>query len=454
MAGGWLPDFLRRLRQRLSAADEGTADADLLNRFLERRDEAAFEALVGRHGSMVLGVCGRVLGDAHAAEDAFQATFLILARRARAIRKQTSLGCWLHGVAYRAALKARAREACRRRHEREAMVPEPTDPARDVLWRDLRPVLDAALDRLPEKYRVPLVLCYLEGRTQQEAARLLGWQLGTLATRVLRGRARLRSLLTRRGVALSVAGLTVALERGPALAEVPAALVRSTVGHAACVAAGSSAAGTVPVSIQVLVTGVLHTMRYAKIRKAVAVATAAILLSGAALIWQQGPTRATGGDPPADKKDGDKAGDKKDGEKPGAKKDLELLQGTWNIDSMEWGGKSLPKELMTGYKFVFDGNKLSWEAAIGIMSRAGKISAIDDAVHPCEFKIDPGQDPKQIDITLQLKRGDRTLLGIYEIKDDTLKVCYFASNNGRRPTEFATKEGVNTGLIVLTRAKK
>ena len=120
---------------------------------------------------------------------------------------------------------------------------------------------------------------------------------------------------------------------------------------------------------------------------------------------------------------------------------------------MEWGGKSLPKELMTGYKFVFDGNKLTWEGAIGIQSRAGKVSAIGDAVHPGKFKIDPGQDPKQIDITLQFNKVDRTLLGIYEIKGDTLKVCCFASNTGKRPTEFATKAGVNTGLIVLTRGR-
>lgn len=440
---GALPDFLQRLRHRLAAADEGMADADLLERFLTRRDEAAFETLVGRHGSMVLAVCGRVLGDAHAAEDAFQATFLILARQARAIRKWTSLGSWLHGVAYRAALKARAREACRRRHEREAMLPEPTDPAGDVLWRDLRPVLDAALDRLPEKYRAPLVLCDVEGKTQQEAARLLGWRLGTLATRVLRGRARLRSLLTRRGVTLSVAGLTVAL--GRVAAEAPAALVRSTVGHAAGVDAGAAAAGAVPVSIQALVTGVSHTMRCAKVRKALLVAVAAVLLGGAALLWRQGDARATAGDPPAEKKDGDKAG---------AKKDLELLQGTWNIDSMAWGGKSLPKDLMTGYKFVFAGAKLTWEGAIGIQSRAGKVMAIGDAVYRCDFKIDPGQEPKQIDITLPLKKGDRTLLGIYEIKGDTLKVCYFASDTGRRPTDFATKEGLSIGYIVLTRAKK
>src|SRR6516165_11293864 len=146
MAGGLFPVFLRQLWKSLAAADEGLADADLLERFLARRDEEAFAALVGRHGPMVLGVCGRILGDVHAAEDAFQATFLILVRRAGAIRKRAALGSWLHGVAYRAALKARAREACRRRHEREAIPPQSTDPARDVVWRDLRPVLDAALD--------------------------------------------------------------------------------------------------------------------------------------------------------------------------------------------------------------------------------------------------------------------------------------------------------------------
>jgi RNA polymerase sigma-70 factor (ECF subfamily) len=464
MAGWWLPIFLRRLRQSL-AADDGLADADLLERFLTQRDEAAFTALVGRHGPMVLGVCGRVLGDGHATEDAFQATFLILVRRASAIRKRASLGSWLHGVAYRAALKARAREACRQRHEREAMPSEPTDPARDMIWRDLRPVLDAALDRLPEKYRAPLVLCYLEGRTQQEAAELLGWRPGTLATRVLRGRARLRALLTRRGVELSGAALTVALAQESTSAEAPAALVSSTIAHAVAVAAGPATAHAVPVSIQVLVTGVLRTMKLAKIPQALLVVSAAVLLGGTALVWQQGHARATVAEPAGDKdpaanalpereKGEDKADAKKDGAKADAKKELDALQGTWNIDEMGWGGDKLPKDLITGYKFVFAGNKLTWNAAVGMTKRAGQINA-SDGVFPCDFKIDPGQEPKQIDITLHRNNRDATLLGIYEIKGDTLKVYYFTSRNpGKRPIEFDTKNNRDMGYILLTRAKK
>jgi uncharacterized protein (TIGR03067 family) len=149
-----------------------------------------------------------------------------------------------------------------------------------------------------------------------------------------------------------------------------------------------------------------------------------------------------------------KKGTKAQPDRKAATKDLELLKGTWNIDSMEWGGKGMPKDLMTGYKFVFDGNKLTWEGALGIHSKSGKITAIGDGVYPCEFKLDPGQDPKQIDVTMKLQKGERTLLGIYKIDGDTLKICYFTTSTGRRPIEFASKEGVRTSLIVLTRAKK
>ena len=134
-------------------------------------------------------------------------------------------------------------------------------------------------------------------------------------------------------------------------------------------------------------------------------------------------------------------------------KDLELLAGTWNIDTMGWGDTSVPKELMKGYKFVFAGNKLTWEAAISIMSRGGKITA-NDGAFPCEFKIDSSKKPKEIDITLHLKQGDRTFLGIYEINGDALKVCYYVSQMGRRPTEFSSKDDRKIGYITLTRAKK
>src|SRR5262249_36484268 len=155
------------------------SDHDLLQRFGRQRDEAAFHALLLRHGPMVLDVCRGVLANEADAEDAFQATFLILASRAGAIRKGASVGSWLHGVAYRTALKARAQRAARQKHETGATarpVPEPDD----LTWRDVQRVLHEELSGLAERYRGPLVACYLEGRTQDEAAAQLGLGKTTL----------------------------------------------------------------------------------------------------------------------------------------------------------------------------------------------------------------------------------------------------------------------------------
>src|SRR5262249_30053195 len=142
--------------------EEAPTDARLLERFVRQHDGEAFADLVRRHGPMVLGVCRRVLDDAHEAEDVFQATFLVLARKADAIRQGESLGSWLYGVAYRTALRARAEAARRRALAWEADDMPPSDPAAEAAWRELRPLLDAELQRLPEKYRAPVVLCYLE----------------------------------------------------------------------------------------------------------------------------------------------------------------------------------------------------------------------------------------------------------------------------------------------------
>src|SRR5215470_5427658 len=199
-----LRDALGHLRLALAPPE---ADAQLLARFLASRDDFAFAALVRRHGPTVLGVCRRVLRHAQDAEDAFQATFLVLARKARSIARRGALGSWLYGVAYRVALKARDDAARRRRHERRAASRTEGQAACAEAGDAAGPVLDEEVNRLPDKYRQPVVLCYFEGKTYQEAARLLGWPAGTAAVRLARARELLRNRLTVRGVALSSAAL-------------------------------------------------------------------------------------------------------------------------------------------------------------------------------------------------------------------------------------------------------
>jgi RNA polymerase sigma factor (sigma-70 family) len=179
---------------------EGSPDQELLRRFLAEQDEAAFETLLRRHGPMVLDVCRGVLGNEADAEDAFQATFLVLAHKADSIRKAASLASFLHGVAYRTALKARDDSARRLRHEAWARQRSTTTDPDELSWREVRQAVHEELDRLPERHRAALVLCYLEGKTQDEAAAQLGWAKGTLKGRLERGRALLRARLVRRGL--------------------------------------------------------------------------------------------------------------------------------------------------------------------------------------------------------------------------------------------------------------
>jgi polysaccharide biosynthesis/export protein len=229
----------------------GLTDAQLIARFLGSgpAGETAFEILLGRHGPMVFAVCRRILGDNHAAADAFQATFLVLVRRARAIRRRESLGPWLHGVARRAALSARA--AARLRREREGRVAIDAEMAvadRPVDETDLGAMLHAEIDRLPEKYRAPIVLCCLQGRTIDEAWRELGWPAGTVGGRLARARQRLRDQLVRRG--LSVPTAQAALVSDPAgAAGVPLRLTRSTVMAARQLAAGRPASTVIAATV-------------------------------------------------------------------------------------------------------------------------------------------------------------------------------------------------------------
>jgi RNA polymerase sigma factor (sigma-70 family) len=267
-------------------------DRELLERFARRRDEAAFAALVRRHGPLVLSVCRRVLGDWHAAEDAFQGTFLVLARQAASVKWPEALGPWLHGVASRTALKARTQAARRRACERQAAVLRAAECGDDVAWRDLRPLLDEVIAGLPERYRVPFVLCYLEGRTVSEIARRLCCPRGTIATRLARARQRLRNRLARCGVGLSGALLPLGFLQKAAL---PASLVSSTIQAATGIAAGPVAAGLVSTSAAALMRGVLNVMILSKLKVAaltLAVGVAGIGI-GLSLHGKPGPTCST-----------------------------------------------------------------------------------------------------------------------------------------------------------------
>src|SRR5262245_55644217 len=203
--------LLRHVRRAALRGDaEGVTDGELLGWFVTHREEAPFEALVRRHGPMVLGVCRRVVRNPHDAEDAFQATFLVLVRRAASVVPRELVGNWLYGVAYRTAMKVKTMSTRRRVKERAADRIDP-GPRAGEDWHDLQPLLDEELSGLPDKYRVPIVLYDLEGKTHKEPARQLGWPEGTLSTRLVAARRVLAKRLARRGVALSAAALGVAL---------------------------------------------------------------------------------------------------------------------------------------------------------------------------------------------------------------------------------------------------
>jgi RNA polymerase sigma factor (sigma-70 family) len=290
-----LGTFLRRLRQVIGVREgSGLADAQLLERFVAGRDEAAFEVLVWRHGPMVLAVCRRLLRHEQDAEDAFQATFLALARKAGSIARRETLAAWLHRVASRVALRARRRTAQRAAREQPG-VEALAVPAAPAVPGELRLVLDQEVNCLPARYRVPFILCYLEGRTQQEVAQQLGCPPGTVASRLAWARDRLRARLTRRGLGLGAAAPLALLLPEGAPAAVPAALVGSTVKAALAFAAGETAVGlaTAPAA---LAEGMLQVMQLAKIKTAVAVLLVLGVLGGGAA-WISPAARA--GKPPA-----------------------------------------------------------------------------------------------------------------------------------------------------------
>src|SRR6516162_1454542 len=202
-------NYLRRVLG--TEAVGGVTDAELLRRFVNGRDEAAFELLLWRHAGMVLHVCRQILHDHQTVEDAFQATFLIFVRKANAISRRESLGGWLYRVAYRIALKARAQAKKLAATDAELHRIEAPAEAEDGELRELRRLICEEVNRLPPKYRAPVIACYFEAKTHEEAAQQLGWPRGTVAGRLARARDMLHRRLVRRGVTLTSSAFAAAL---------------------------------------------------------------------------------------------------------------------------------------------------------------------------------------------------------------------------------------------------
>ncbi|MHB1423197.1 MAG: sigma-70 family RNA polymerase sigma factor [Gemmataceae bacterium] len=272
-----IPNVLAQM-QRWTAAE--ASDAVLLQRYVHQRDEAAFAALVARHGALVLHVCRRILGDAHESEDAFQAVFLILARKAHSLRKPETLSAWLHGVARRVALKARTKTVARTVEMplAEELPDLHADPLTRLTVRELLEILDEEVARLPSAQRSAVILCCLEGRTREEAARILGWTQASLKSHLQRGRQRLQERLVRRGIILPSALAIVVVSRGEAAS---ALLLRSTVAAALSGGIGSSAAA--------LAHGVLKTIFLTKLAGVMTVVLTVALAASTVMLVYRGP---------------------------------------------------------------------------------------------------------------------------------------------------------------------
>jgi RNA polymerase sigma factor (sigma-70 family) len=298
MARGQLPALLRQLQQ--VAGGHGSADLtdrQLLECYAARRDEGAFAELVQRHGRLVLGVCWRVLHHVQDVEDAFQATFLVLARKAASLRWHDSISNWLYEVANRLAAEARRKVARRRAQEQRAVqIPKEKSPA-EPGHREVARLIDEELQQLPERFRAPLLLCYLEGRAVDQAARQLGWSLRTMERRLQHGRKLLRGRLARRGLSLSAPLASAMLVQDAAAATVSAGLVGSTIRLASLFVSSPAKSAGVPPLVLALAQGMLRSMGMTKVQ-AVAILLAAMFLTaggGAAVLQAVGARQSPAG---------------------------------------------------------------------------------------------------------------------------------------------------------------
>jgi RNA polymerase sigma factor (sigma-70 family) len=416
--------MLRRVAAR-HARDE-QADAQLLARFVRQRDEAAFEVLVHRHGPMVWSVCRRLLTQPEDAEDAFQAAFVVLLRRAGSIRDGSLLGNWLYGVAYRVAVRARARAARRAAREKQEMLTEPAATATETTT-DWQHLLHQEVFRLPEKYRLPIVMCYLNGQTNEEAAAALGWPVGTVKGRLSRARELLRVRLARRGVCLVGAALTATLSAARLDAAVPPSLVQSALKGAVT----GLTAGISPHALT-LSKGVMQSMFWSKCATfGMALAALALLAAGTMLTYYGLSTmaqdRAAGGAAPIVQTPPPLAQPRPladaQGKKNAGGNDLMKIQGTWKLESWELDGHLKPAEAINGMTLEINA-KGEWRLSFG----PGK------PTNQALIFIDPSKEPAVMEVRGPNGRVFRS--GLYKVEGDTLTICSTAWPSAPPPKEL------------------
>jgi RNA polymerase sigma factor (sigma-70 family) len=374
------------------------ADRDLLRAFVDRADGAAFAELVSRHGPLVLGVCRRVLADAPEADDAFQATFLVLARRAGSVRTPERLGNWLYGVALRCSYQARK---AARRVKNQPIPDVPAREAPDREWSDVGPVLDAEIGQLPEKLRAALVLCELQGLDRAAAAERLGVPVGTVSSRLSRAKDALRRRLVRRGITLSLAALALILTQA-ARAAGPPPRVRQTTEAAARFVAGS-AAGT-PAA---LATRVMR----APARRAILIGIVGglLVLAVSAALWAAfGRARVVD--------------------------DREQIRGKWSFLVVRYAGRNSPR--MFGPTATIDGE-------------------VFRTTFDARYTIDPAATPRTIDLEVATGADGKpvVLKGVYELTEDRLRI-HLAMPGRDRPRIIQPAAGEETMVLILGRVRE
>jgi RNA polymerase sigma factor (sigma-70 family) len=432
--------FLRRITAPAGGGE--LTDGELLGRFMQRRDEDAFATLLRRHGAMVLAVCRGVLGDGAEAEDAFQATFLVLVRKAGSVAKPQSLASWLHGVAYRVAARARVDRARRRRREREAPPMTAEERPSDLVWRDLRPVLHEEIERLPGKYRVPFVLCHLEGMSNEEAARQLRCPKGTLQSNLSRAREQLRSRLARRGVTLSAAALGLALAGDAAAAVVPPELATAALNAAVALASGGAAAGTVAPGVAAMMKGAPGGALPIPAKLAAAVLVAVVAATGVAMALRTADSGRRAGAATDVAPSGDRAAAGPGGvaaapttpDSPPPRDPR--LQGTWLCTEARFNDQRIDPGKLRQLRLVVSADRFAVRTVDGKELEEPATSAVAKAFSiEGPYRADPGDTPATLDVRVERAGAPATTVrGIYRLDDDALRVCY--TLGPRRPAEF------------------